>query len=120
MMKARIFLLVVFIAFFVFLCRTDISEDDIQGKYNVSVVLHTVSDSNSEEFLDAAQIQYEILENGTIKTTTTIEGRVSNEVHKWSLEGNSIVIDSEQYKIIPTSEGYLLKGDNFDLNLTML
>ncbi len=125
-MRALIVTLIIFIAFFVFLCSTSTTEEDIYGKYSVSVEMHKAIDTSTEAgknaaaLLSTAKIKYEFLENGTVKTTTTVGETENSEVLNWSYDGSSIFINAEEYELDPVAEGYRLKGKTHDLVLEFL
>lgn len=111
---------VLFMAFVIYMCSR---EEHIEGKYNVSIVMNSEIDSTDEAsmntmvFLSSAQIQYEFFSDGQLSATTAIGSVTNTDVQQWSINGDSIFINSQRYKFESVNDGYILRGNNFYLVL---
>lgn len=65
----------------------------------------------------AANIEYEFVNDGTVKMAVKMGAIAQNDVQKWSLNADTIFINEDYYQILKSDKGFILKGDGVDLNL---
>lgn len=119
-MRILSFILIVFIAIS---CSKGISENDVLGKYKVTIKLTAAADTTDQASMmtiamfSAADVQYEFQQGGTLNTTVKMGAIGQDNVQKWSLKGDSIFVDNESYFIEKADKGFVLKGGSINLNL---
>jgi len=117
-LPASIIFVIFMTALIVYMCH---GGQNINGKYKVSVMpkteINTEEEKNAIAILSATQIQYEFKDDGILNATTTVGEVVNNATLQWTINGDSIFIDSERYKLEKMNIGYVLRGYNVDLVL---
>lgn len=117
--KTSSIIFVVFMtALIVYMCH---GGQSISGKYRVSVMpkseANTEDEKNAMAIIAAAQIQYEFSNEGTLKATTIVGETTNTTDMQWTINGDSIFVGTERYKLEKMGDGWVFRGYNVDLVL---